>query len=991
MKTRGLDGGEPGASLYSRPRERRQPGVPIVALGASAGGLEAFEQFFRHAAPDGRMAFVLVTHLDPGHASMLTEILQKTTAMPVVEAQDQMVVKPNQVHVIPPNRDMAVFRGALQLSVPETPRGQRMPIDSFFRSLAEEQGEAAVCVILSGSGTDGTLGLRAVQGAGGVSFVQEPSSAKYDGMPTSAIRSGLATYVLPVEEMPRQIAAYVHALRNRSFSPALPVPAGGGALSKVLLLLRSQTGHDFSLYKQSTIHRRVERRMTILGIEAADLYARYLQEHPEEVKLLFKELLINVTSFFRDAEAFAALKRDVFPLLFEGKPDDYVFRVWVPGCSTGEEAYSIAMVLREHMDESRRELKVQLFGTDVDEDAITAARSGRYPRNIGMDVSADRLRRFFVPEESGYAITKTIRDMVIFATQDVIKGPPFTKLDLVSCRNVLIYLEPELQSRLIPVFHYALKPGGVLFLSPSEGIGSHTDLFGAINRKCRFFQVKASVASTRALTGGLARTGDAPKGIGEEARKAKDPSVADLTRKALLESYAPPSVLTDETGNVLYVHGDTGRYLRMAPGQPSLNAIAMAREGLQLELRRAIHDAATKKRRVVCKDVPFKSHGVLHGVTLTARPLKEEQAGRGLLIVTFQDAGPPAPPRAAGSKRPARARESTRVRQIEHELLHTRKTLQATIDELQASSEDLKSMNEELQSTNEELQSTNQEIETSKEELQSINEELLTVNAELQVKIEQLTGLQNDMKNLLDNTSIGTIFLDRHLAIRRFSREAATMFRLVASDVGRPLGDIKSNVEGEDLVEDARAVLDSLVPRDKQVQTTAHAWYLVRILPYRTLENVIEGVVLTSTEITAMKKIEEAVREARSYAESLVDTVREPLLVLDGQLRVVSAGRSFYRTFGVTAEETVGRRVYELGERQWDIPKLRERLETILRQDVSFEDLEVEHPLPAIGPRRMLLNARRVPGRAQLILLAIEDVTERAAPGQDRRVPEVGS
>ena len=991
MKTTGPDDGEPGDSPSTRPRERRPRWVPIVALGASAGGLEAFEQFFHHAVPDGGVAFVLVTHLDPGHASMLTEILQKTTTMPVVEAQDQMVVKPNQVHVIPPNRDMAIFRGALQLSVPATPRGQRMPIDSFFRSLADEQGEGAVCVILSGSGTDGTLGLRAVQGAGGVSFVQEPSSAKYDGMPTSAIRSGLATYVLPVEEMPRQIAAYVHTLRNRGTGSVLPAPAGASALSKVLLLLRSQTGHDFSLYKLSTIQRRVERRMTILGIEAADVYARYLQAHPEEVTLLFKELLINVTSFFRDAEAFAALKRDVVPLLFEGKPDDYAFRVWVPGCSTGEEAYSIAMVLREHMDETRRELKVQLFGTDVDEDAIKEARSGRYPPNIAMDVSPDRLRRFFVREESGYGITKAIRDMVIFATQDVIKAPPFTRLDLVSCRNVLIYFEAELQSRLIPVFHYALKPGGVLFLSPSEGIGSHTDLFSAINRKFRVFQAKASEASTRAITRGIPRSGDAPKGT-EEPKKAKDTSVADLTRRALLDSYAPPSLLTDEAGNVLYVHGDTGRYLRMAPGQPSLNAIAMAREGLQLELRRAIHDAATKKRRVVCKDVPFKTHGAIHRLNLTIKPLKEEEAGRPLLIVTFQDAGQPAPSKAAGSKRPARARESTRVRQIEQELLHTRKTLQATIDELQASSEDLKSMNEELQSTNEELQSTNQEIETSREELQSINEELLTVNAELQAKIELLTGLQNDMKNLLDNTNIGTIFLDRHLAIRRFSREAAVMFRLVASDVGRSLADIKSNVEGEDLVEDARAVLDSLVPRDKQVQTAAHAWYLVRILPYRTLENIIEGVVLTSTEITAMKKVEEALQQARSYAESLVDSVREPLLVLDDQMRVVSAGRSFYRTFGVTADETVGRRVYELGERQWDIPKLRERLETIVRQDEGFEDFEVEHHLAGTGPRRMLLNGRRVPGQigqAPLILLAIEDVSERA-PGRSR-VPEVGS
>ncbi len=471
---------------------------PIVGVGASAGGLEAFEQFFRKMPPDSGMAFLLVPHLDPGHASMLTEILQRTTGMPVVEAQDQMAVAPNQVYVIPPNRNMAIFHGTIQLSVPEVSHGHRMPIDSFLRSLAEEQGEKAIGVILSGTGTDGTLGLRAIHGAGGVSFVQDPSTAKYDGMPTSAVRSGLAAYVLPVEKMPEQLMTYVKTFFEKRVKPAAPVAAARSALNKVMLLLRSRTGHDFSLYKQSTISRRIERRMTIHSREDTNTYAHYLQEHPEEVKRLFKGLLITVTSFFRDPEAFAVLKKDILPQLFEHKPEHYIFRIWVPGCATGEEAYSIAILFREYMDDSKQEFKVQIYSTDIDEDSIAQARSGVYPTPITTDVSPERLRRFFVKEETGYRVKKEIREMIIFATQNVIKDPPFTQLDLVGCRNLLIYLEPELQNRLISAFHYALKPGGILFLSPSESIGSHLDLFKPINKKWKFFQAKASIFSDRA-------------------------------------------------------------------------------------------------------------------------------------------------------------------------------------------------------------------------------------------------------------------------------------------------------------------------------------------------------------------------------------------------------------------------------------------------------------------------------------------------------------
>jgi two-component system CheB/CheR fusion protein len=536
---------------------------PIVGIGASAGGLDAFEQFFRHIPPDSGMAFVLVPHLDPGHSSILTEILQRSTSLPVYEAQDQITVAPNRVYVIPPNRDMSIFHGALHLSVPEQPRGLRMPIDTFLRSLAEDRGEQSVGIILSGTGTDGTLGLRAIIGAGGVTLVQDPATAKYDGMPTSAIRAGYATHVLSVDKMPEVLLGSMRHLRAVT-------PEASGAVSgmnRILLQLRSVTGHDFSLYKKSTVNRRIGRRMSQHDIKDVETYARYLKEHPAEAQVLFKELLINVTSFFRDPEAFAALKKDILPQLVAGKSEDYVFRCWVVGCATGEEAYSIAILLREYMDEAQQEFKVQLYATDLDEDAIAVARAGIYPPNIGQDVSPERLRRFFVKEEAGFRVKKDIREMVVFTIQNAIKDPPFTRLDLLSCRNLMIYLEPEMQNHLISVFHYALNPGGVLFLSPSESVGKHHELFTPLNRKWKLYRTLPSVTSTRAITtGGLTwaarRGGKIPE---EVMKKPKETNFAELSRQMLLQSYAPPSVVTDMKGNILFVYGDTGSYLRPPP------------------------------------------------------------------------------------------------------------------------------------------------------------------------------------------------------------------------------------------------------------------------------------------------------------------------------------------------------------------------------------------------------------------------------------------
>jgi len=951
---------------------------PIVGIGASAGGLEALEEFFRHTPANSGMAFVLVQHLDPNHASLLTEILQRTTAMKVIEAQDQLSVAANCVYVIPPNRDMAIFHGKLQLSIPNEPRGQRMAIDAFLRSLAEDQQENAIGIILSGTGTDGTLGLRAILGAGGVTLVQEPTSAKYEGMPSSAIQAGYASHILPVEKMPELLLSGIRNFVARPETTVATKSAGG--ISRILMQLRSSTGHDFALYKKSTITRRIERRMLQHNIEDTEVYARYLKENPAEVQTLFKELLINVTSFFRDTEAFTVLEKDILPNLCKDKPDGYVFRVWIPGCATGEEAYSIAILLRELMDRTQQQFKVQMYSTDLADEAIGIARAGFYPPNIAQDVSAERLRRYFIKEDAGYRVKKEIREMVVFATQNVIKDPPFTKLDLLSCRNLMIYLEAALQNKLIATFHYALKPDGVLFLSPSESVGNHTELFVSLNRKWKLYSAIHSISSARTLMANvLSWTAETANKAPEEAMaKPKETNFAELTRRALVQYFAPASIVTDLKGNTLYVHGDTGKYLRPAPGQASLNVIEMAREGLELELRAAIVAAAGEKTVLLNREVQVKTNGGFTTASLSVRPLTDSEGGHNLLLVSFQEITNPVAKRV--KKRIAKPVELERVEQLERDLTYLKESYQATLEEQQASNEELKSTNEEMQSTNEELQSTNEELETSKEELQSVNEELITVNSELQAKIEQLAGMQNDMKNLLDNINIGTVFLDERLVIRRFTREATRLYRLVSSDVGRPLSDIKSNLEGEELLTKARIVLDTLVPFEQEVHIRNGAWYLVRIQPYRTLDNVIEGVVLTFTDISKRVEAEAAVQLARELAENTIDTISKPLLVLDDRLQVVSANRAFYQYFQTTVADTIGRKIYDLGNSQWNIPALRELLEIILPRDRAVEGYVVEHDFPAIGRHKICLNARRIVGKTNepaLILLTTEDIGGR--------------
>ncbi len=945
-----------------------EPGGPlVVALGASAGGLEAYEQFFQLIPPDSGHAFVLVQHLDPRHPSLLTEILQRSAKIPVVEATDQMDVLPNRVHVIPPNRDMLIMQGRLRLHLPLEPHGQRMPIDSFFRSLATDQGERAVGIILSGSGGDGTLGMRAIFGAGGLCLVQDPDTAKFPGMPQSALHAGYVNQVLRLDKMPQALLAAAQLLPAQRKSASSPGAAGSGlaadaaGVDRILALLRSATGHDFTQYKKQTIGRRIERRMVQHMTTSAEVYARYLQQQPQELMALFRELLINVTSFFRDPEAFDVLKTEVLPAILQAKSADVPLRVWVAGCSTGEEAYSIAMVLREIMDGASAQIKVQFYATDLDDEAIATARAGIYPLNIAQDVSAERLRRFFLLEGEAYRVKKDIREMVVFAVQNMIQDPPFTRLDLLSCRNVMIYLEPELQARVVPAFHYALRPGGVLFLSPSESIGSHTELFEPINRKWNFFRARPSFASTRTmLSSGLKWTVDPGiPGHHAIAPPARDgTNVAEFAKRALLQSFAPPAVLTDLHGDVLYVHGDTGKFLRVAQGQPSRSVIDMAREGLELELREALRRASSKSQATVNHQVTIHDDGNLLPFELSVRLMPDVVTGRTLLLMTFEE-------RAEGLVVPvsapkARARPvPQRVSELELELEYARTRLKSLLEEQQASNEELKSINEELQSTNEELQSSNEELETSKEELQSVNEELVTVNSELQTKIEQMVGMQDDMKNLLENIRVGTVFLDAKLHIRRFTRDATRVYRLLASDLGRPLADIRTELQGGDPIADAHTVLESLSSIERELSLPDGTWFLTRTQPYRTVDNVIDGVVLTFTDVTERVHAI-ANRQARELAEAVVDTVPEPLLVLDGALKVMSANRAFYRQFGGTAASVVGQPFFGLEQGQWDQAAMHDLLENVLPRDEHFQDRLIDHEFAQLGRLHLSVNAHRV-------------------------------
>ncbi len=832
--------------------------LPIVGIGASAGGLEALEQFFGPIPQVCGVAFVVIQHLDPTQKGILPELLQRATLMKVAQAGDRMVVKPDWVYVIPPNKDLSILHGRLYLLDPVAPRGLRLPIDSFFRALAADRHEQAVGVILSGMGSDGTLGLRAIKENAGLALVQSPDSAKFDAMPRNAINAGLADIVTPAEELWGRISAYLRRSPrglHTAPEPILELKAQS-SLEQIVILLRERTGNDFSLYKTNTIYRRIERRMGLHQVDTIAQYVRYLRENPQELDLLFKELLIGVTRFFRDSTVWESLKTDALPALLARYPEGKALRAWVPACSTGEEAYSLAIVFQEVLaqSQSKQRFTLQIFATDLDQDAIEQARRGSYPANIAGDVSTERLNRFFSVEGAGYRINKAIREMVVFAPQNVIMDPPFTKLDILCCRNLMIYLGAEVQRKLIPLFHYTLTPHGILLLGGAETISGFTHLFKVIDNKSRLYQ-----RNEHSLPVGEVAFPTKHSLMAASDRNAKTTATAtanlqSLADQLLLQHYSPAAVVVNAEGDILYVSGRTGKYLEPADGKANWNIHAMAREGLQHELAGALRKALHQTEAVRLPGLTVGTNGGTQTVELTVQVIARPKALSGLLIIVFTDvAKPPA------RKSPSKSADSQQQALLD-ELQQAHENLQTLREEMQTSQEELTSTNEELQSINEELQSSNEELTTSKEEMQSLNEELQTVNAELQVKVNDLSQVSSDMNNLINSMEIATVFLDNALNIRRFASHTTRLFKLIAMDVGRPLTDIVTDLDYPQLHQDAEEVLRTLVFSEKQVKARNDRWFKVRIMPYRTQDNAIDGVVITFIDISTTKKLEEQLR-----------------------------------------------------------------------------------------------------------------------------------
>jgi two-component system CheB/CheR fusion protein len=836
---------------------------PIVGIGASAGGLEALEQFFGNLPENNGMAIVVIQHLDPHYVGIMPELLQRITNMKVQQATDGIPVKPNCVYVIPPNKSLSLLNGTLHLFDPVETRGLRLPIDIFFRSLAEDREEKSIGIILSGMGSDGSLGLKAIKEKNGYVLVQEPSTAKFDGMPRSAIESVVVDIVASAVELPSTL------INLLQYSPALgsePVIDSKykSNLEKIIILLREQSGHDFSLYKKNTLFRRIERRKGIHQIEKIQNYVRFLQENPIEVEILFKELLIGVTSFFRDPAVWEMLKDNSLPELIENLPNGYVMRAWVAGCSTGEEVYSLAIIFQEAMDKIKKykNITLQIFATDLDVDAIEIARKGIFSKNIAAVIMPDRLSRYFTIDGDFYRVNTAIREMIVFAPHNVTKDPPFTKLDILTCRNLLIYMEAELQKKLITLFNYSLNPGGILVLGTAETLGHQNDGLKEINSKLKIFQ-RTSVSMLPGLI-------DFPSAFHRSksagADKTTKPIAVDniqtMADQILLQQFAPPSVLVNNDGDILYITGRTGKYLEPVAGKANWNIHAMARDGLRQVLPGAFRKAMQSYDTIKISNIKVGFNGGTQFFDLIVQRIENPTAVKGLIMVVFFDVLK-VEKTETGKIKTSKQITSDMQKELEIELHSSKEDLQrsnedlqSTREEMQTSQEELKSTNEELQSTNEELQSTNEELTTSKEEMQSLNEELQTVNIELQFKINDFVQANNDMKNLLNSTEIATLFLDKELCIRRFTDAVTKLFKLRSSDVGRPFTDLVSDLKYPEIDSDARQVLKSLSTIETSITTDDNRWYNVRIMPYRTYDDRIDGLVITFNDVTAAKKLE---------------------------------------------------------------------------------------------------------------------------------------
>ena len=968
--------------------------VPIVAIGASAGGLEAFSELIRHLPDDTGLAFVLLQHLSPEHPSMLSDILARSTDMPVQEVQDGMVVTANQLYVLPPDREMVIQDNRLHLRPRQRSRGGSRVVDTFFESLADKRGNKAIGVVLSGGDADGTLGIGAIKGAGGITFAQAENTAQVSSMPRMAIATGQVDFVLPPADIGRTLGEISrHPYLTETPEPDLPVEETTVQedLNNILRLLRRHSRVDFSQYKPTTIKRRIFRRMALHHIASLDGYRQFLQDNPPELEELYQEILIRVTSFFRDSEVYDTLTREVFPTLVNHRNPDLPIRVWVAGCSTGEEAYSIAICLLEYLENVSDNPAIQIFATDVNDTAIDLARTGWYSEAQVVDVSPERLQRYFVASDGGYQVNSLVRELCVFARHNLATDPPFSQLDLISCRNVLIYFDQPLQRRVLPMFHYGLRHQGFLLLGSSETVGDFTDLFAPINNRHKLYRKQSSGSTLNlnfnvdsALLSERPLVRDRPF---QDATETADPfGTAD---QIILNRYGPTGVVVNAQFDILQFRGQTGEYLDPTPGRASLNLLRMAKESLRLDLRTSLYEARQLGQGVERETVIVEAGRPIKTIRVEVLPFTAEQSDTQYYLVTFatipidttvrDEAGEPPPAEGEDTSDSSEVNYYRQAnQQLQNELDDTRSYLQSIIQAQESTNQDLRAANEEILSSNEELQSTNEELQTAKEEIQATNEELSTINDELYRRNAETARISDDFQNLLSSIHIPILMLEQDLRIRRFTPTAASLFNLLGSDVGRPFNNINYRLRVDKLEQHVRQVIDTLEQFSQEVQDENGYWYDLRIRPYRTLDNRIDGAVVVLVDINELKRKPIDLQHARDYANAIVQTVRESLVVLNGNLRVVTANDAFYQTFLVTDEETETRLIYELGNGQWDIPQLRSLLEEILPQNNEVKNFEVTHEFETIGPKTMRLNARRLvqPEGEDLILLAIEDVSE---------------
>jgi two-component system, chemotaxis family, CheB/CheR fusion protein len=967
---------------------------PVAGVGASAGGLEAFTALLRAMPADTGTAFVLVQHMDPTHESILPQLLAKATTMPVHQVADGMVPQPDHVYVAPANRRLTISHGVLKLTSRPEGSGRSLPIDAFFCALAEDLKNRAIGIVLSGLASDGTQGLEAIKAEGGITFAQDEKSARYSGMPASAVAAGCVDFVMSPPEIAAELVrmsrqAYIRIFQEPG-EPSNEPGHGNDAIRRICATLRAATGVDFDSYKKATIQRRVARRMVLKKVEGLDSYAQLLQRDRGELDALYEDIFIHVTSFFRDPEAIQALRRIFKSGMRPSQSRGQALRVWVPGCSSGEEAYSIAMVLQEALGKNPNQPRLQVFGTDISEQSVERARVGIYPEAAMVHISAARRTRFFVKVERGYQIAKSVREICVFAKHDLTSDPPFSRLDLISCRNVLIYMGSVLQKKVLESFHYALQPGGRLFLGKSESPGAHTNLFSVEDGRNKIYSRKPGALPLRQAVAAPSSEVSRTHAVSHPA-----PRVFDLRSEAeriLLEQFVPATLVVDPDLNIVHFYGDTSPYLAPAAGEASFHLLRMVRPELVVDLRTAIQQA--KKDGIsVRKGIRFKNNDGVSTVDLEVAPIKDGDSKVSDLLVVIRAGAAPAPAARKEGPGPAlKGSAGAEIARLERELAATRKQIRALVEDYEAAKEEMLAVNEETLSNSEELQSANEELETAKEELQSSNEELTTLNEELQNRNLELGQLTNDLGNLLVGVDIPVVILDGDRRIRRFTQSAEQVFSLIPTDVGRPFTDIASRLDianWEELISEAIGQQHFV---ERETRDRQGHWYNLRMRPYRAGEQKVGGVLIALLDIDSVKRSLDELREARDFAEAIVETVREPLLVLDAGFHVVKGTPSFYETFLVTHPETEGRSLFELGSGQWNIPRLRILMEELLSHGSRIENFEVACEFPVLGYRNLALNARLVARESKdskTILLAIEDITVHVRAEERLRIREL--